>query len=1275
MSLFQNSVLNKYVKGLESEKVSQAYERFTSHFHNPTTQENIRNLKEEQYQEGFLRDLFVKVFGFILNPDTNFNLTTELKNIKGSRKTDGAILSRGSNPLELKALAVIELKGTNTTDLSKVETQAFGYKNNQPGCHYVITSNFEKLRFYIDNAVDFEEFNLFQLTKERFEILWLCLSSEYLLKDIPKKIKDESLTQEENVTKKLYKDYASFRNEIFDAIQIENPGYDKLTLFKKTQKLLDRFLFIFFAEDRLLLPPNSIRSIVNQWTDLRDKYDAYFPLYDRFKKYFGYMNTGHKGQQHDIFAYNGGLFAPDEVLDNIKINDDILHKHTLDLSNYNFESEVSVNILGHIFEHSLNDIDEIQNKINGLKSVGKRKKDGVFYTPKYITKYIVDNTVGKLCEEKKAELDIQEAEYEKERKGRQKATLQKLNQKLEVYRKWLLQLTICDPACGSGAFLNQALEFLISEHQYIDELQAKLFGDAMVLSEVENAILENNLYGVDINEESVEIAKLSLWLRTAQKGRKLTSLNNNIKCGNSLIDDPTVAGDKAFHWQTEFPEVFKEKDKKAYHITTAIHDSRTSARMKKYKVREHRDGGTNPYPNVIYFTPEDDLLITETIAGIVEEDNLNLLAYNICADHIHLLLVCDIDDIPGIMQKIKGRTSYHKGLMHPKGLKSLGKDEKKKPLWSQKYSAPKEVTTQEQLDNTLRYIQSNRRKHELPPHSKKLQSIINTMCCSVEQGFAPEYTGGFDVVIGNPPYVRKQGLVEHYPHMCKFYEKEYQSATANYDIYALFMERSFDLIDKTGLVSYILPHKFLVTDFGIGIRQFFKEKKAVESILHFGSEMVFTDASTYTCIINLDKSKKDKVHFKKINPNELAMPFEWDYMFYDNLSEQNWDLQSQKVFDVIEKLKQQPFLVDDVFDRIFQGIASGGDKFFSLELIRGKGEENGLFYSEMLNEIIEIEFGILKPFVKGNQISKYEKVQNTLYTLFPYSVIEDRTLALKFKEIEQQFPLATNYFKRNEDFLRGREKGRFNNEDEWFLFSRKQGINGVEFPKIMTQEISLGCNMTYDEKGEFYHPTTIYSFVKNKKFEVDDKFYLGILNSKLMWFFLKNTGTELRGGYFRFKTNYLKPFPLPEIPRDPTLIIRDVNHILSQNIALQQVTTNFTDLLQSKFSYSSVKGIHPLAISKKLQNWYELEFGEFLKELEKARKKACRATSTDLSPLGTYTKLTLSEEAEWMQYFNEQKQKVQELKAEIDKTDRAIDAMVYELYGLTEDEISIIENS
>ncbi|ELY2018865.1 N-6 DNA methylase, partial [Flavobacterium psychrophilum] len=129
-------------------------------------------------------------------------------------------------------------------------------------------------------------------------------------------------------------------------------------------------------------------------------------------------------------------------------------------------------------------------------------------------------------------------------------TLQALIDKVETYRSWLLQLTICDPACGSGAFLNQALDFLIAQHQYIDELKAKLFGDTFVLSDVETSILENNLFGVDLNEESVEIAKLSLWLRTAQPNRKLNDLSSNIQCGNSLIDDVQVAGDKAFNWQT-----------------------------------------------------------------------------------------------------------------------------------------------------------------------------------------------------------------------------------------------------------------------------------------------------------------------------------------------------------------------------------------------------------------------------------------------------------------------------------------------------------------------------------------------------------------------------------------------------------------------------------------------------------------------------------------------------------------------------------------------------
>lgn len=553
MPLFQKSVVKKYINELDNSNIDKAFAAFQAYFHNAEIQQNIRQAKEEQFQEGFMRELFVDIFGYVLNPQPDFNLTTELKNIANSKKADGAILK------EKQAIAVIELKSTQTTDLDSVESQAFGYKNHHPECRYVITSNFEKLRFYIQNAVEYLEFDLFTLDRDAFALMWLCLAAQHLLTDTPLRMKEASVLREENVTQELYADYAEFRSAIFNNMVQNNPQTDKLLLFKKTQKLLDRFLFIFFAEDRLLLPPNSISTILKQWETLKEELDAYAPLYDRFKKYFGYIHSGYKGKRYDVYPYNGGLFAPDTLLDSIKLDDDILYRYTKNLSAYDFETDVDVNILGHIFEHSLGEIENVQAEIKGEdvdRRKSKRKKDGIFYTPKYITKYIVENTIGRLCEEKRRELEVMDEDYAKGRKNRKKETIKKLDEKLDAYRSWLLSLTILDPACGSGAFLNQALEFLIDEHRKIDDLRAQLFDTPLVLSDITNDILEKNIYGVDLNEESVEIAKLSLWLRTAQKGRKLNNLSNNIKCGNSLIDDPAVAGDKAFNWHAEFPDIF-----------------------------------------------------------------------------------------------------------------------------------------------------------------------------------------------------------------------------------------------------------------------------------------------------------------------------------------------------------------------------------------------------------------------------------------------------------------------------------------------------------------------------------------------------------------------------------------------------------------------------------------------------------------------------------------------------------------------------------------------
>ncbi|MCP1771952.1 type I restriction-modification system DNA methylase subunit [Neisseria perflava] len=535
MSFFQQTVVSQYLKQQDAAVIRRQWAIFQAIFHDAAKQQNIRNSKEEQYQEGFLRDLFVAVLGHTINPEPDWNLITEQKNQTDGKKADAAVHHGG------KVIAVIELKGTDTTALDKIQAQAFGYKNNQSGCRYVVVSNFQKLRFYIDNAVEYLEWDLFALTEAQFGLLWLCLQRHNLESGLPARLKSETVSREEAITARLYRDYSAFKRELFADMVANNPQYGELELFKKSQKLLDRFLFILFAEDRHLLPANEINTIIGQWQQLKEL-DEDKPLYEKIKQYFNHLNTGHQAKRGEIFAYNGGLFKPDALLDSLIISDSVLLAHLTRLAEYDFNSDVDVNILGHIFENSLNEIDEIKARINGEtidKKQSKRKKDGVFYTPRYITRYIVDQTVGALCRAKKTELAIDDEDYAYTKPtAKNRPILEGRLKTLETYRDWLLQLTICDPACGSGAFLNEALNFLIAEHRYIDELSARLGGGELVYQNIENSILERNLYGVDINEESVEIAKLSLWLRTAQPHRKLSSLSSNIKCGNSLISDP-----------------------------------------------------------------------------------------------------------------------------------------------------------------------------------------------------------------------------------------------------------------------------------------------------------------------------------------------------------------------------------------------------------------------------------------------------------------------------------------------------------------------------------------------------------------------------------------------------------------------------------------------------------------------------------------------------------------------------------------------------------------
>ena len=546
----------------------------------------IRRLKEEAYQDGFLRDLFVAALGHTLQPDEGYTLAREYKNPHDAKRADAAILLNG------EVVGIVELKDTTTRDFDRPRTrggkspveQLFGYLASHPHARYGVLSNFARLRFYLDKNIDYLEFDLFGMGEEEFALLHLLLSRESLEEGLPLRLREESDAAERQITRELYEDYSAFRRHLFDDIRRRNPQIEPARALRLTQKLVDRIVFILFAEDTGLLRKNTIREIREEFH--RQKFTD-FSLYAIYRFYFRAIAEG--DERLDIPRYDGGLFAADPELDGLAIGDEALDLQAQKLSDYDFASDVTVDILGHIFEHSLTDLEEINAALRGEAydaEAGRRKKEGVFYTPAWVTRYMIGTTLGRLCADRREALGIGVQIDPPANLRRLTAAERETLESLQRYREWLKELRIVDPACGSGAFLNQALRFLVAEHERVREEIAR-FGDLTAYEEIEREILERNLYGVDINEEACEIARLSLWLSTARPGRPLTRLSGRIRSGDSLVEDPRVS-ERAFDWEEAFPEVF---DRGGFDVVVGnppyVRQERLAPELKRYFARRY----------------------------------------------------------------------------------------------------------------------------------------------------------------------------------------------------------------------------------------------------------------------------------------------------------------------------------------------------------------------------------------------------------------------------------------------------------------------------------------------------------------------------------------------------------------------------------------------------------------------------------------------------------------------------------------------------------------
>ena len=540
----------------------------------------LEKSKEEESQAEFLNDIFATVLRATnkFNGQNEWNLQRETKTRIDGQKADGVL---GFFDIEGKkdVRAVIELKGAKVSldvrqkrvgDTRTPVEQAFNYAPKYgKDCQWVIVSNYKEIRLYRSN--DMTEYQVFFLEKLKddleFKKFIYVLSFYSLVGTENKKAKTMELSEEyqkkqAEIEKKFYNEYKTIRLHIFENMRKNNPTVNENIIIEKVQKLLDRFLFICFCEDKGLLPNEIFYKTLEKGKNFGD-------IFEVFKMLCSWINLGNA--RKNIAHFNGGLFKNDDVLDGLYVDNEVFEEMRK-ISEYDFDSELNENILGHIFEQSVSDIEELKKSVSGEEfdnKKSKRKKDGIFYTPKYITKYIVENSIKNWLDDKKKELgedelpELTEKDFEisyASKKSDKRIYSENLKKHIDFwtkYREAVKNIKIVDPACGSGAFLITAFECLLKQNNYIDDKIFDLTGVKDLFSDTTKEILQNNIFGVDLNKESVEITKLSLWLKTADKNKTLASLENNIKCGNSLIDDPEIAGEMAFDWEKEFPEIFE----------------------------------------------------------------------------------------------------------------------------------------------------------------------------------------------------------------------------------------------------------------------------------------------------------------------------------------------------------------------------------------------------------------------------------------------------------------------------------------------------------------------------------------------------------------------------------------------------------------------------------------------------------------------------------------------------------------------------------------------
>ncbi len=801
-----------------------------------------------------------------------------------------------------------------------------------------------------------------------FDFLWDTFSKEQVLKgSFDRFLKsDKHKRGTGTVDNAFLESLDNWRTYLATSISIRNKHLDEEAINFAVQHLIDRLIFLRIAEDRGVEPYGQMKAI------LKEKGDHYPKLFDLFQHADRRYNSG-------LFDFRKDVISETITVDN-KVMKTIIEELYYPLSPYEF-SVISVEILGSAYEQFLGKqiCIDAGHRARIEEKPEVRHAGGVYYTPQYIVDYIVERTVGELV------------------KGKKPAEV--------------AQLRIVDPACGSGSFLLGAYQYLLNWHkeQYgglmklrTGKKNEKLRPDGELTTSEKKRILVNNIFGVDLDANAVEVTKLSLLLKcmegeteasiNQQLGlfheRVLPTLDKNIQCGNSLIGpdwhDMYPNGDarsvKPFNWRHAFPEVFK---------------------VGKGRPSEGKDA---------------------------------LKAY--------------LDKAGRVLRELNEEGAWI--------LERYGKD-----------------------------------------------SEANEPAATYAIG-----SGGFDAVIGNPPYVRQELFRAHKPYLQQHY-KVYHGVA---DLYTYFMEKGAELLKPGGLYGIIVANKWMRANYGEALRRWLAQYDMRE-LIDFGDLPVFQGATTYPCIVLYAKEKPARnitvCEVKTLEFENLAtyVKAHARKLPQSSLEPSGWSLANADEQKLFKKLMGMGVpLGEYVEGKVYRGVLTGLNEAFVIDAATRKA----------LIKADRKSAEVIKPFLAGRDIKRYQQPQSGKYLIFTRRGIDiDKYPAIK-EHLAQYKKQLMPKPKGHTGTRAGRKPGSY----KWHEIQDSVDYYGqFDQPKIMLPDIAARMQALWDESGA-YCVNTAYII------PVDDHFLLGLLNSRLIHFLYTQISPTIRGGYYRFIRQYLETLPI-----------------------------------------------------------------------------------------------------------------------------------------------------